>query len=64
MTETRPAAARPSDPGAAVDAITEELIGRLRPVLGDMPESEFLDLVRAMARRRERWERTARTHGP
>jgi hypothetical protein len=64
MTETRPPTPSAYGPDAAVDAITADMIRRLRPVLGDMPESEFHDLVRAMAQRRERWERTARTRGP
>lgn len=51
-------------PGLAVEAITAELIARLRPVLGDMPEGEFLDLVRVMAQRRHRWEQRERTRGP
>ncbi|MDF1505051.1 hypothetical protein [Roseisolibacter sp. H3M3-2] len=50
--------------GAAVDAIAAELMHRLRPVLGAMPESEFLDLVRVMAERQDRWQRRERTRGP
>ena len=46
-----------------VDALAGELVQRLRPALGDMPEAEFLDLVRAIARRRHRWNVQARTHG-
>ena len=48
----------------AVDAIAEELMRRLRPVLGGMPEAELLGLVRAIARRRHRWDHEARTRGP
>jgi hypothetical protein len=46
-----------------VDGITAELVRRLRPALGDMPEAEFLDLARAIARRRHRWNVQARTRG-
>ena len=48
----------------AVDVLVEELVQRLRPVLDGMPEREFLHLVRAIARRRHRWDQEARTHGP
>ena len=48
----------------AVDVLVAELVRRLRPVLDGMPESEFLDLVRAIARRRHRWDQQARTRGP
>jgi hypothetical protein len=43
-----------------VDTIAAELVRRLRPVLGAMPEDEFLDLVRVMAERQERWLRRER----
>lgn len=46
-----------------VNAIAAELMQRLRPVLGDTPEAEFLDLVWAIARRRHRWNVQARTRG-
>ena len=47
-----------------VEALVAELVRRLRPVTDGMPESEFLDLVRAIARRRHRWEQQERTRGP
>jgi hypothetical protein len=46
-----------------VDVIAAELVQRLRPALGGMPEAEFMDLVRAIARRRHRWNVQARTRG-
>jgi hypothetical protein len=46
-----------------VDAIAAELVQRLRPSLGGMPEAEFMDLVRAIARRRHRWNVQARARG-
>ncbi len=59
---------RPDPPGYApdppeVDAIAAELVQRLRPALGGMPEAEFMDLVHAIARRRHRWNVQARTRG-
>jgi hypothetical protein len=47
-----------------IEALAAELMQRLRPVVGDMPETEFLHLVRAIARRRYRWDQQARTRGP
>jgi hypothetical protein len=47
-----------------IEAIATELLRRLRPVLGGMPESELVDLVRAIARRRHRWDQQARARGP
>lgn len=63
-----PTADRSTAPGYApdppeVNAIAAELVQRLRPVLGDTPEAEFLDLVWAIARRRHRWNVQARTRG-
>ncbi|GLC24705.1 hypothetical protein [Roseisolibacter agri] len=52
-----------SDP-PEIAALVAELVRRLRPVTDGMPESEFLDLVRAIARRRHRWEQQARVRGP
>ena len=52
-----------SDP-PEVEALVAELVRRLRPVTDGMPETEFLDLVRAIARRRHRWDQQARVHGP
>lgn len=47
-----------------VDVLAAELVRRLRPVLGSMPETEFLHLARAIARRRHRWDQQERTQGP
>lgn len=60
---THPTTPRDSDP-PAVEVLVAELVRRLRPVTDGMPETEFLDLVRAIARRRHRWEQQARLHGP
>ena len=65
---SEPEILRPSPPSYSpdapeVDAIAGELMQRLRPALGDMPEAEFMDLVRAIARRRHRWNVQARTRG-
>ena len=66
MTESeilRPVPSTYTPDPAEVDGIVAELVQRLRPVLGDMPEAEFMDLVRVIARRRHRWDVQARTHG-
>ena len=64
----QPESLRPGPPSDTpdspeVDAIASELVQRLRPALGDMPEAEFRDLVWAIARRRHRWNVQARTPG-
>ncbi len=58
-----PSHAQVSDP-PEVEALVAELVRRLRPVTDGMPETEFLHLVRAIARRRHRWEQQARLRGP
>ncbi|MGZ8376989.1 MAG: hypothetical protein ACXWZS_18000 [Gemmatirosa sp.] len=67
MTDTRidrPDQPRYTPDTPEVDAIAAELMQRLRPLLGGMPETELTDLVRAIARRRHRWDQQARTRGP